>query len=453
MIRIPHKFTPRPYQVEVFKALENGKKFAFLRWSRRAGKDKACFNYLVSRMVQEVGIYFYLFPTFAQGRKALWETIQGEGQEAMKLLDHIPKELIARVHNNEMRIELKNGSLLRVVGTDNFDNLMGTNPKGLVFSEYQGQNPKAWEYLQPIILQNGGWVIFNGTPRGKNHFYDLEMVALKNPTEWYVSTVQSLNPELDHYYPICNDNVEDTIKMITLARQSGTTEDLIAQEYGVSYTASAEGTYYADCIERARKDGRIGAFDHDPNLWVDTFWDLGKNDDTVVWFRQQRGDRLIFIDVLEDSGKTPAEYVELLKDKGYKYRTHYMPHDAGHDTMAGCVKKIFQQCFQSAGMSDDIVIADKPVSKITVIHQVRARFGRYFFNEERCGEALVKLTLYHRKYDQARRVFLETPVHDWCSHAADALSTEAITANINEVDMFIQSKGKIITDWNPLYDV
>lgn len=453
VITIPYRYIPRSYQASLLQAMDSGKRFAFLRWSRRAGKDKTCFNLMAKRMFQEVGVYYYLFPTFAQGRKALWETIQGEGKDAMKIIDHIPKQFIKSINNNEMKFELINGSVFRVVGTDNFDNLMGTNPKGLIFSEYQAHDPRAWEYLQPIVMQNGGWVVFNGTPRGKNHFYDLEQVALKNQHSWYCSVVQSLSPDLPHYYPIRNDSEADTMKMIEEVRASGTTEDRIASEYGVSYTAAAEGTYYADLIEKARKEGRIGHYPKNDSLWVDTFWDIGKNDSTVIWFRQQSGDRLTFIDVLEDTGKTPADYVYMLQEKGYKYRTHYLPHDAKHDTFTGCAANLLRTSMQSAGISDDIVIAEKPRNKLDAINQVRARFSRYYFNEDLCLDAIVKLSLYHKKYDQHRRVFLDLPVHDWTSHTADALTTEALTSGINEQDgFFAQAKAKLITDFNPLSD-
>ena len=76
--------------------------------------------------MQTVGIYYYFFPTYKQGRKALRDAIDNDGY---KLLNHIPKELITAVNNTEMKIEFINGSILQVIGTDDIDRIMGTNPR------------------------------------------------------------------------------------------------------------------------------------------------------------------------------------------------------------------------------------------------------------------------------------------------------------------------------------
>ena len=105
----------------------------------------------------------------------------------------------------------------------------------------------------------------------------------------------------------------------------------------------------------------------------------------------------------------------------------------------------------SAGMSDDVSVADRPNTKMQAINAVRARFSRYYFNEELCGEAIVKLALYHRKFDPKRKTYLEHPVHDWTSHCADAMTTEALTADVNENSMVTHLRT-YITEFNPLDD-
>lgn len=451
-ITIPYNFTPRDYQLKVFEEMDSGKTRAFMRWSRRAGKDKTCFNYLIKRALQEKGVYFYFFPSYSQGRKAIWETIQ----DGERLLDHIPKGW-AKFNNNEMKIELANGSVIRVVGTDNYDSIVGTNPIGVIFSEYSLQDPTAWDYIQPILAQNGGWAIFNGTPRGKNHMYDLEQLAKNRPDQWCISVVQSLTPDLPNFFPVNAKNpyadnaIEENIARIQDARDSGMTEDTVASEFGVSYTAAAEGTYYADLIEKARQGGRIGEYPHRENLWVDTFWDIGKNDSTVIWFRQQVNDALVWIDYLEDTGKTPYDYVAMLQERGYKYRTHFLPHDAKHDNFTGCAADQLRTSMQSVGISDDIMIAPRPANKLMAINAVRTRFSRYYFNESLCLDGITKLSLYHRRFDPKRRVFLDQPVHDWTSHAADAISTEGLTADQNEC-IIGDTQIEIKTEFNPYGD-
>jgi phage terminase large subunit len=144
-IIIPYNFTPRQYQLPMMAALDRGKLRLVAVWHRRAGKDKTLINVVVNKMVERVGTYFYFFPTYNQGRKILW---QGMDRSGFKFMHHIPGELIRRVDNTQMLVELTNGSILQIVGTDNIDSIVGTNPVGCVFSEYSLQNPRAWDYIQ-----------------------------------------------------------------------------------------------------------------------------------------------------------------------------------------------------------------------------------------------------------------------------------------------------------------
>ena len=82
-----------------------------------------------------------------------------------------------------MKIRLKNGSVLQIMGTDQIINV-GINPVGCVFSEFSLQDPKTWAFTRPILRENGGWAIFNFTPRGKNHAYELYLMAKNNP-DWF----------------------------------------------------------------------------------------------------------------------------------------------------------------------------------------------------------------------------------------------------------------------------
>ena len=80
-----------------------------------------------------------------------------------------PRALRASTRGGDMRIELKNGSVWQVAGSDNYDRLVGASPLGVVFSEWALAKPEAWTYLRPILAENGGWALFLWTPRGRNH--------------------------------------------------------------------------------------------------------------------------------------------------------------------------------------------------------------------------------------------------------------------------------------------
>jgi len=63
---------------------------------------------------------------------------------------------------------------------------MGTNPRGVVFSEYSLQDPRAYQYIRPILTANRGWALFISTPRGKNHLWTLAELAQRSPDWFYI---------------------------------------------------------------------------------------------------------------------------------------------------------------------------------------------------------------------------------------------------------------------------
>lgn len=181
-ITLPHKFNPRPYQLNLLKALDSGKTRALIVWNRRSGKDKTCFNYMIRKSFEKVGTYFYFLPTYSQAKKVIWDNIDNEG---FRMLDHIPKELIKSTNATELKIELKNGSIIQLIAADEFKNSgVGTNPIGVVFSEYSITNPEAWKFVSPILAANGGWAIFNFTPRGMNHAFTL-LNQVRDNDKWF----------------------------------------------------------------------------------------------------------------------------------------------------------------------------------------------------------------------------------------------------------------------------
>jgi hypothetical protein len=444
-ITIPYNFTPRPYQQEIFKQLDSGKLRLLLRWSRRAGKDLTCFNLMVKKAFERVGSYYYFFPEYSQGKKALWE---GMDMDGVRFIDRIPKEWVIKKNNNEMKLELGNGSIIRVIGTENFDSIMGTNPIGCVFSEFSLQNPAAWDFIRPILAQNGGWAIFNGTPRGKNHMYQLEVDNTANP-DWFISELQSLWPDLPNYFPVV------TQEQIDKERASGMTEEVIEQEFGVSYIAGQKGAYYMDCITKARAEGRIGAFSPNFNKPVDILLDLGITDDTAIWFRQIDGNRLIWIDYYENNTKDLAFYAKILKEKGYPYRAGILPHDGRSHTIQTMYsnKELFQRLCQELGINIDFYVADRPSSKQIPIILTRERFPRYHFNEPLVAEGIKKLSLYHRQWDRGSQSFRDIPAHDWTSHCADSIALDGLTQHIFDGYSTTGQNIDIKTDFDPFtYD-
>jgi len=182
-ISLPHCFEPRSYQLPLMQAIDSGYKRLVYVAHRRAGKDKTIWNIAIKKAVERVGVYFYILPTYAQAKKVIWD---GTDKEGFKLLKHIPDRLIKNMNETEMQIELVNGSIIQLLGADNVDRIVGTNPIGVVFSEYSLMKKEVWDMIRPILAENDGWAIFNFTPRGRNHAFSLLQVAKESPKEWWV---------------------------------------------------------------------------------------------------------------------------------------------------------------------------------------------------------------------------------------------------------------------------
>ena len=167
-------YEPRSYQLPILKALDNGYKRVLGILPRRSGKDITALNYVIREMWERGGVYYYIFPTYSQAKKVIWDSLTNEGKP---ILEYFPKDLVVQMNAQEMKIRMRNKSgtvsLFQLIGSDNYDSLMGTNPQGCVFSEYALQDPMAYQYIRPILTANGGWALFLSTPRGKNHLWSL----------------------------------------------------------------------------------------------------------------------------------------------------------------------------------------------------------------------------------------------------------------------------------------
>jgi phage terminase large subunit len=398
-LSLPYKATIRTYQKDLWESLYH-KTRGFFFIHRRAGKDFVCVNILTREATKRVGVYYYLFPTYEQARKVIWEGITNDGR---KFIDMFPPELVAKRNEQQMSIELINGSVIRLIGTDRYDAIRGTNPVGCVFSEFAFQNPMAWDIVRPILRANGGWAIFITTPNGENHAWEL-YTRIKDNAKWIAQLL----------------TIEDTKALteedIQEERDSGMSEAMIRQEYYCDPFALQDGVVY----RRELANVELERVAYDPLLPVQTFWDLGRRDTAVCWFVQVRGDRINLIDYYENVGDWVGDWIKLLGEKPYRYTALGLPHDAfakrneAKDSIAGQ--------FEEAGYA----VRNIPnTSKANGISAVRRIFPRLVF-DEKCKQGVTALKSYKYLYDPVKKVFKTEPDHNWASHTADALRYLAI---------------------------
>lgn len=415
-ITIPFNFTPRKYQLPLFRHMddrwaEKKPARAVITWHRRSGKDKACINLCAMAAMDRVGTYFYLLPTYAQAKKVIWD---GKDANGFPFMGHFPQAIVRNSNESELRKELANGSAFQLIGTDNIDSIMGTNPIGCVFSEFSLQDPTAWDLIRPILRENGGWAIFNGTPRGKNHMYTLREMAKDNP-EWFEQILA----------------VSDTGVLseadIQAERDEGMAEELIQQEYYCSFEGVQVGSFFGKELRNIELMGHMVSDLYEPAQAVETWWDIGVGDSTAIWFSQTVGHEVHLIDYLEASGEGIGYFAKELQKKPYVYRSHNGPGDleVREWGSVGTAGKPITRVAAARKLGIDFRIVPD-IGLEDGINTARTFLARCWFDKAKCKRGLDALQSYHKEYNEKMHDFKSHPVHDWSSHGADSFRYLAV---------------------------
>lgn len=373
--------------------------------------------------MQKVGTRWHMLPEASQARKAIWDAINPH--TGLRRIDEaFPAEMRAITRENEMFIKFVNGSTWQVVGSDNYNSLVGSPPVGIVFSEWAISDPSSWAYLRPILRENGGWALFIYTPRGRNHGATTFEAAKDDPENWYaekltatdtgVFTKAQLDQELREYI-----------------REFGTDdgESRFRQEYMCDFNVAVMGAYYGKLMTECEDDGRICKVAHEPSVKVDTWWDLGHSDATSIWFVQQTMNEVRVIDHYSVNGADLTGLATVLQERRerfrYIYGRHLWPHDGGHKTLASGGRAL-SDMFGDLGFTVEVQPRHDVQAGIARVRQV---VPRMWFDREKCARGIESLRNYHKDWNEKTRCFHQTPKHDWSSHDADALRTGAMAYN------------------------
>ena len=395
----------RDYQEKLWlEMFDRNIKKAFILMHRRAGKDIFCLQYMIAKAIQEKGNYWYILPQQNQVRRAIWEGITSSG---IKYLSLVPSELVEKFSEQEMKIYLRNGSIISFLGGDRYDSLVGAGIKGCVISEYALQKPNLFDTaIEPMLRESKGWVLFNTTPRGENHAKDMFDFLSKKPE-----------------YLTCRLTIEDTgvvsVDDINEERERGKPEELIQQEYYVSFAGAIYGAYYADVL--SKNDEKNGLFPYDARFPVYTAWDLGVSDSMAITFFQCIEKTIRIIDYYENSTYGLGHYVNVIKGKQYTYGCHYIPHDGVQRQLTYEEKALsIQNQLITLGLNKVEVIT-RTSDVYADIQGVRSLLPRIYWNKELTKDLYLAVKQYRREYDENRKCFKDSPYHDWTSHGSDTL--------------------------------
>jgi len=353
-----------------------------------------------------------MLPTAVQARNVVWNAI--DPHTGIRVIDQVwPAPLRASLNNTEMIIHLRNGSIWQCVGSDNYDRLVGSNPYGVVLSEFSIADPRAWDFIRPILAENGGWALFIYTPRGKNHGHELYQMAENNP-DWFAERLDIENTFRADGSPVI------TQAMYQAEIDAGMDPQLALQEFYCSFDAGLFGAYYTDALKRAK----LGDYPWDPSKPVHTFWDLGLRDATAIWFGQQafEGGAINWIDYEEGSNIAFTDWCKLTLDKPYSYGSHTGPHDLRRREYSD--KRSYLTIASDNGIEFEVC---PEIGLRAGIDSVKSFLPRCNFNKSKVQQGWDALSNYRREYNDKLRVFMDRPLHDWASHGADAMRMASIT--------------------------
>lgn len=428
-IRLPaNGWKPRPYQRRAWNYLERGGRHCELVWHRRSGKDELCLHRTAVAAFERVANYWHMLPEAAQARKAIWDAVNPH--TGRRRIDEVfPQEVRKRTREQEMQIVFVNDSVWQVVGSDNFNSLVGSPPLGLVFSEWALCDPAAWAYLMPILRENGGWAAFNTTPRGRNHAYR-SLVSARHDTDCFSQVLPAT--ETGIFSEAALDEIRE--KLIgTYGEDYGVA--VFEQEYLCSFEAANIGAVLGRWLALAAREGRISddhTYDPDGDP-IQISCDIGRRDASAWWFWQPTMGGFTLVDHDVGNGLEVEEWCVRLARKivenRYQLEKIWLPHDARNKTFSAkhTAEEVFMDFFGAGkvGITPSTTIADRINAARRVIRQCT-------FHETNTESGRDALSSWSYLYDEKRKEFSTAPDHNWASHDGDAFSYGAVILDESE---------------------
>lgn len=438
-MQIPaHRLPLRDYQDEIVVNYNDPSiEELLLIIARRGGKTTVVYSEcVVPDLVREVQTIVLVYPTAKMGFRNFWNNIENDG---FKTIEHIPASLVARQSNSEddMRIELINGSVFMCVGSTNVEALRGANGKKYIFDEFADMPIEAVNVVAPIVEANGGKLVYMGTPKvdGINGETMRRMhFRFKKQENTYTCYVDAT-----HY--MSQVQLEKSRQNYILRNGN---DFKYRQEMLLDWGQSSESSYYGQIMSKKDKNGTIGEFAYNPAYPVYTAWDLGKSDSMVVLFFQYFKEKVRLIDLYEVVGSSVKAVIPILQAKPYNYGWHFLPHDGTVASTNDGVTRI--ATLHNAGITNSSTLKREGVG--LGIGRVEDGLPDLLINLGTTGSFSQKIRIYKRKISPITGNYIG-PDHQSQSHIADALRYlfAAIEIYWNEKGEFIYSPEDSQTEY------
>ena len=305
----------------------------------------------------------------------------------------------------------KNGSRFLFLGlSNNISKVKSYEGLDIVWcEESESITYSSWETLIPTLRKKGSeiWVSFNPLDEMDDTY---QRFVVNPPPQAYV---QKVNYNDNPWFP------EELEKERVYLKDKN--EDLYNHVWEGEVLSNRDGAYYAKFIA----NDQIMDFAVEPNILVDTYWDLGMSDSTCIFLVQQIGMEIRVVDCYENQGEGLQFYVNWLHDWKAKHQAVFGDHYAPHDIQVrelGTGKSRLETARK-------LGIHFRVVRRLTIedgIHAARAILPKCYFHKTNCKDGLQALRRYRKEFDEKKGVYKTHPLHDWSSHYADAFRYFAI---------------------------
>lgn len=395
----------------------------------------------------------------AQDQQASSTIFRDKIRYAYDRLPQIVRDMVPLTRDSASELMLANNSSLKVAtsvrsGTLQF---LHVSEFGKICAQYPHKAKEVMTGSLPAVDQ-GGFVFIESTAEGREGaFFDMCQLAQADKDagkkltkldmrfhfySWWDAEEYEMDPEgviiapsdqtyFDRLEVEIGRKLSDRKRAwyVTKRRTDfGGDTQMMKQEYpstpDEAFEQSTEGTYYVDQLAQARREGRIGKVPHDPRAPVNTWWDIGLNDEMAIWFHQRIGNQDRWINYFEGSGEPFSFYTRHMQTLGYTWGKHFLPHDGGKRHPGSEQIKTAADMLEDLGLKDIEIVPRIP--DVTLgIQQTRDAFHSYWFDEENCADGLTHITLYKKEWNTRLGVWSDRPRHDSHSNAADALRQHA----------------------------
>lgn len=192
-----------------------------------------------------------------------------------------------------------------------------------------------------------------------------------------------------------------------------------------AFKVSVEGVILAKQLSIARSQNRITRVPYRPEIPVNTFWDLGVDDDIAIWFHQAVGLMDHWIDYFECSSEPYSFVMAEFQKRGYVYGHHFLPHDGDQRRPGALVIETPKQMLEGLGLKNIHIVPRTLDLMASGMPALKEDFVNYVFDEEKCAKGILHLDNYRKSWNENMGVWSDTPHKNGHQHAADAIRQKA----------------------------